>query len=74
MPAARPAAGHHQQLVIFAGRNDLVQQWQDYLATPVDDALPTQLDDIQIREWSKNAPVLGALQQGLIHQRLTFQL
>jgi hypothetical protein len=28
MPAARPTAGHHQHLVVFPGRNDLVQQWQ----------------------------------------------
>ena len=70
VPAAGPAAGHDQQLVLVACGYDLVQQWQDHFAPAVDNTLSTQLDDLQVGHGAKDPVGLGALQEPLVHQRL----
>ncbi len=68
VPAARAAAGHDQQLVLRARCHDLLQQRQDHRPAAVDDALPAQLDDVQLGQRAEDLLGLGACQQGFIHQ------
>jgi 4-hydroxybenzoate polyprenyltransferase len=69
MAAAGATTGQYQQLVLGPGGDDFVQQGEHHLAPPVNNALPAQLDDIQVRQRAKDLLGFGAVQQGLVHQR-----
>jgi hypothetical protein len=73
MPAARAAAGQNQDFLLSARGNDLLENRQQRRAPAINDALPAELDHVQVGQRAKDLRCLRAGKQGLVHQRFRHQ-